>query len=107
MIGMALGILSAGAKFAQGQAAASAANEQSLRAYDQQLKIREQTWKNSQAVYGNKLIQYKQNMQHADRAASRAYGAEQTLCLNPVKSITPDKKTSQKSKEGINVKRNR
>ena len=26
----------------------------------------------------------------------RAYGAEQTLCLNPVKSITPDKKTSQK-----------
>ena len=26
----------------------------------------------------------------------RAYGAEQTLCLNPVKSITPKKKTSQK-----------
>ena len=26
----------------------------------------------------------------------RAYGAEQTLCLNPVKSITPDKKTGQK-----------
>lgn len=77
MIGMALGILSAGAKFAQGSAAASAANEQSMRAYAQQLKIREQQWKNSRAVYGNKLIQYKQNMQHADRAASRAYGAEQ------------------------------
>jgi hypothetical protein len=26
----------------------------------------------------------------------RAYGAEQTLCMNPVKSITPGKKTSQK-----------
>ncbi len=26
----------------------------------------------------------------------RAYGAEQTLCLNPIKSITPEKKTSHK-----------
>jgi len=26
----------------------------------------------------------------------RAYGADQTLCMNPAKSITPCKKTSQK-----------
>ena len=77
MLGIALGVLSAGAKFAQGQAAANAANEQSMRAYAQQLRIREQNWKNTQAVYANKLAMHGEEMKAADKAATRAYGAEQ------------------------------
>ena len=76
-VSLGIGLLGAGAKFAQGQAAAGAANANARRQYAQQLKIREQNWRNSLAQYGNKLAVYDQEMTAADRAASRAYGAEQ------------------------------
>ena len=76
-VSLAIGVGMAGAKFAQGQAAAGSANANARRQYAQQLKIREQTWRNSLAEYGNKLSAFDQNVKAADRAAARAYGAEQ------------------------------
>jgi len=76
-VSLAIGGISAIGKFAQGSAAASAANQNALRQYNYQLKIREQNWENSIAAYSNKLAQYDREMKAADRAASRAYGVEQ------------------------------
>lgn len=65
--------------FGQSQAEqqARAKNEEMMRQYKYQLQIRAQKEAQKDVLYSTKLGQYKQGMNAADRAASRAYGIEQ------------------------------
>ena len=72
-----LGIAQAVGGFANAQSQTAAANKAAIEQYKYQLKIRQKRNADQNRIYATKLGQYDQGMKAADRAAARAYGAEQ------------------------------
>ena len=77
LLSAGLGIAKGIAGFAQGQAAASAANKAAIEQYKHRIKIVQNQNAAQNQIYATKLGQYDLGMRAADRAAARAYGAEQ------------------------------
>ena len=71
-----LGIAQSAIGFANAQSQTAAANKAAIDQYKYQLKIRDKKNADQNHIWATKLLQYDQSMKAADRAASRAYGAE-------------------------------
>jgi len=83
-----LGIAQAVGGFAQGQSQAAAANRNAIEQYKHQLKIVQKQNTDQNQIYATKLGQYDFGMKAADRAAARAYGAEQYNQSQRIKKAT-------------------
>ena len=71
-----LGIAQSVIGFANASAQTNAANKAAIEQYKYQLKIRDKKNADQNNIWATKLLNYDQSMKAADRAASRAYGAE-------------------------------
>ena len=81
-----LGIAQAIGGFANAQSQTAAANKAAIEQYKYQLKIRDKKNADQNLLWATKLGQYDLQMKAADRAAARAYGAEQYNQSQRIKS---------------------